>query len=370
MSKIRTSSDPATLAPPPREDAARHAAFLVVPRFNMMTMMTMIEVMRIANYLSPAPLYSWEVLSFDGAEITASNGFSVATKLPDDRIRRGEALFVLGSWNAENYKNSHTLAWIRRQARGGVRICSVELGCYLLARAGLLSGKRATTHWSWMSGFEEQFDEVTVTEQLFTIDGQMMSCAGGLAGVDLMLRLVGDEHGERLAGEIADQMLYHPIRPATAPQRRTMGRGMETLVPMVREAITLIEKNIAEPLTVPEIADELGVSQRQLERQFKANIGCTVVQFGLLLRLQHARVLLISTGLSVREIATASGFNTLSHFAFSFGKCFGRRPSDYRQAWPEKDATPSWPGTLSKFLEALENRGTAKPMQILRKTSG
>ncbi|MGB3179172.1 MAG: GlxA family transcriptional regulator [Albidovulum sp.] len=370
MSKNRTSEVQAALRTARPEHAPERASFLIVPRFNMATMITMIEVMRIANYLSPSPLYSWEILSFDGGDIAASNGISVGAALPDDHNRRGETVFVLGSWNAETYKNTQTISWLRRQARAGVRMCSVELGCYLLARAGLMAGKQATTHWSWMSGFQEQFDEVLVSEQLFTMDGQIMTCAGGMAGVDLMLKIVGDTHGESLAGEIADQMLHHPIRPAKAPQRRTMGRGMDTLVPMVREAVTLIEKHIAEPMTVPDIAGELGVSQRQLERQFKTNIGCTVVQFGLLLRLQHARVLLISTDLSVREIATASGFNTLSHFAYSFGKCFGRRPSDYRQAWPENDATPSWPGTLSKFLEALENRGSAKPMQIRRKTSG
>ncbi len=366
--RIRPSGSIAALQKPAVPPAP--VIFLVVPRFNMTTMMTMIDVLRIANYLSPSPLYKWDVVSFDGAEITASNGFAVPAKAPGDQIRRDEMVFVLGSWNAENYKKTKTLAWIRRQARGGARLCSVELGCYLIARAGLLSGNRATTHWSWMSGFEEQFGDVSVVEQLYTIDGHIMTCSGGLAGVDLMLRIVGDAHGERLAGEIADQMLYYPIRPGTAPQRRTMGQGMEKLAPMIREAITLIEKSVTEPLTVPKIAEELGMSQRQLERQFKANIGCTVVQFGLLLRLQKARVLLISTDLAVREIATASGFNTLSHFAYSFGKCFGRRPSDYRQAWPEKDATPSWPGTLSKFLEAMEIRGTAKPMQVLRKTSG
>jgi AraC family carnitine catabolism transcriptional activator len=370
MSKNRTFP----LDPLPPADQApavlTRVAFLVVPRFNMTTMMTMIEVMRIANYLSPTPLYQWEVMSFDGEQITASNGFSVPARKPDEHVHRNDMLFVMGSWNAETYRNPQTLAWIRRQARGGRRVCSVELGCYLVARAGLLAGKRATTHWSWMSGFGEKFDEVSVSEQLFTIDGQIMTCSGGLAGVDLMLRLVGDAHGERLAGEIADQMLYHPIRPGTAPQRRTIGRSMEALAPMVREAITLIERNIAEPMTVPAIAAELGVSQRQLERQFKANIGCTVVQFGLLLRLQHARVLLLATDLSVREIATASGFNTLSHFAYSFGKCFGRRPSDYRQAWPEQDATPSWPGTLSRFLETLEARANAKPGTALGRTGG
>ena len=97
----------------------------------------------------------------------------------------------------------------------------------------------------------------------------------------------------------------------------------------------------------------LDISQRQLERQFKKHVGCTVVQFGLLRRLQNARVLLISTNLGVREIAIASGFNTLSHFSYSFSKFFGRRPSEYREAWPPNETAPNWPGTLSDFLGSL-----------------
>ena len=191
-----------------------------------------------------------------------------------------------------------------------------------------------------------------------------MTCAGGLAGVDLMLRLIEELKGSSFSGEIADQMLHHPIRHATSPQRSTMGRSTETMLPLVREAMTLIENNIEEPLTVPEIADLLDVSQRQLERQFKKHVGCTVVQFGLLRRLQNARLLLISTQLSIRQIATASGFNTLSHFAYSFGKFFGRRPSDYREAWPENEPAPSWPGSLSDFLNTLN--GAAAKDQVDR----
>ena len=111
---------------------------------------------------------------------------------------------------------------------------------------------------------------------------------------------------------------------------------------------------------MPEIARQVGLSQRQLERQFNKSVGCSIVQFGLLLRLQHARVLLISTDLGVREIATASGFNSLSHFAQAFKKYFGRRPSANRQAWPEQDAAPHWPGTLRGFLETLNAQHKAK----------
>lgn len=366
MSKNPTGTAPTADLPKPR--AAEPAPgltrvnFLIVPRFNMATLITMIEPLRIANYLASHTLCQWEILSMDGAEITASNGFSIAAHPVGDRNRRGEILFVMASWGAETYANRELFSWVRRQAREGVRICSVELGCYLVAKAGLLSGRKAATHWSWAPGFQEQFSDITMVEQLFTLEDPVLTCAGGLAGVDLMLRLISDAYGEGMAGEVADQMLYHPIRPATTPQRRTLGKGIDTLAPVVRQAITLIERNISEPLTVPEIARALGASQRQLERQFHRSVGCTVVQFGTLVRLQHARVLLISTKLSVRDIATASGFNTLSHFAFAFRKCFGRRPSDYRQAWPMEDSMPSWPGTLAAFLATLQHKEKLKPV--------
>jgi transcriptional regulator GlxA family with amidase domain len=365
MAKNRTSPDPSAEAPPPRLAVAggtpARMSFLIVPRFNMATLITLIEPLRIANYLAPAPLYQWEILSMDGPEVIASNGLCVAASAVAERNRRGDTIFVLASWGAEHYANRDLFSWIRKQARDGARICSVELGCYLVARAGLLARRRVATHWSWAPGFQEQFPDIRIVEHLFTLDEPVLTCAGGVAGVDLMLRLIADAHGEGMAGEVADQMLHHPIRPGTAPQRRTLGQGMEQMAPVVRQAIALIERNISEPLTVPEIAAALGASQRQLERQFNRSVGCTVVQFGTLVRLQHARVLLISTSLSVREIATAAGFNTLSHFAFAFRKCFGRRPSDYRQAWPTEDSTPSWPGTLAAFLDTLQSRRKTKP---------
>ncbi len=338
---------------PKMDRAATHMVFIVVPRFNMATLVTMIETMRIANYLAPGPMFSWEIASFDGAKVPASNGMTTTVEIVDDDMQSADFIFVLGSWGTEHYNNRHLIAWLRKRARAGERICGVELGCYIVARAGLLDGKPATTHWSWLSGFRESFDRVDVQECLFTIDGKVLTCSGGLAGVDLMLRLIEGISGSGFSGEIADQMLHHPIRSAASPQRSTMGRSTETMLPLVREAMTLIEQNIEEPLKVPEIAGLLDVSQRQLERQFKKHVGCTLVQFGLLRRLQNARLLLISTDLSVRQIATASGFNTLSHFAFSFGKFFGRRPSEYREAWPANEPAPSWPGSLSDFLDTL-----------------
>lgn len=357
MSKNRIQAGPtphlrAPVTPPTR------VSFVIVPRFNMATLITMIEPLRVANYLAPEPLYQWEILSPDGPEIPASNGLSITAQPPDDRNRRGELIFALASWSAEDYANRDLFAWLRRQSRDGARLCAVELGCYLLARAGLLADRPVATHWSWAPGFQERYPEIPLVEQLFTLDDNILTCAGGMAGVDLMLRLIADQHGEGLAGEVADQIIHQKVRTATAPQRRTLGQGTDHFSPVLQQAIALIEANIADPLPVPAIADALGLSQRQLERIFHKGLGCSVVQFSTLVRLQHARVLLIATTLTVREIATATGFNALSHFASAFRKCFARRPSDYRQGWAPTESTPSWPGTLTGYLETLRERTT------------
>ena len=345
-----------SISNPHHENAPIRAAFVLLPRFNMMTLTGLIEPMRIANYLSPAPQFQWQFVSPEPGKVTASNGMSHdCDPFYDDPAEAG-IIFVLGSWGSEHYVDQALINWVRRMNRRGVPLCAVELGCYILARAGLLDGRQATTHWSWAPGFQEQFPDILLDEQLYTVDRDIMTCAGGTAGLDFMLRFVAEHRGQRLAAEVADQMLHHPVRPADGPQRQAFGRSSDSLSAEVRTAIRLIEGHIAEPLPVPEIAARVGVSQRQLERYFKASMGCTVVQFGQLLRLQHARVLLIATQLGIHEIAVASGFNTLSHFAHAFKKCFGRRPSEYREAWPQQDAAPSWPGTLFNFVDALRER--------------
>jgi AraC family carnitine catabolism transcriptional activator len=359
MARNRITSGPLPAELPaglPLFPAAASVTFVIVPRFNIATLITMIEPLRVANYLAGRQLYQWEILAADGPDIAASNGFAITARSLDDRNRRGEMVFALASWGAEDYAGRALPAWLRRQARDGARLCAVELGCYLLAKAGLLSDGPVATHWSWAPGFRERYPDIDLVEQLYTLDGPVMTCAGGMAGADLILRMIADTHGPGLAGEVADQMLHHPIRPPEAPQRRTASDGPDPFSPTLREAMALIEANIAEPLSVPDIARRLGLSQRQLERQFRRDLGCSIVQFGTLVRLQHARVLLIATKLSVREIATATGFNALSHFASAFRKCFERRPSDYRQGWAPTEAAPSWPGTLTAYLENLRRR--------------
>ncbi|WP_371225396.1 GlxA family transcriptional regulator [Roseovarius sp. 2305UL8-3] len=333
--------------------AARIVAILL-PRFNMMSLISLMEPVRIANYLSSGTLYDTVTCAAEPGEVTASNGTSVMCEGLPEKLGPDDLVLLIGSWGAEHHNDPKLLSWLRRADRQGIRQCAVEMAPYVFARAGLLAKRQATVHWAYLPGFQELFPDILGTEQLFTIDGRVMTCAGSTAGLDFMLHLIRQDHGDALVGEISDNILHHPVRDPLAPQRKSLGRGLDELPQSVADAVEVMDQNLSEPVPVPELAKRVGLSQRQLERQFKRAVGCSVVQFGLLLRLQHARVLLISTDLGVREIATASGFNSLSHFAYSFRKCFDRRPREYRQAWPDNKEAPDWPGTLSAYLDTLK----------------
>jgi AraC family carnitine catabolism transcriptional activator len=324
--------------------------FVLLPRFNMMTLTMLMEPLRIANYLAPHKLFEWDFRSAVSGDITASNGLTIrCSGLDEGNVKIPDTVLVCGSWGAEHYNDQRLFRWLRKLARGKTKLIAVELGIYAFAMAGLVTNQRVTTHWSMMAGLAEAFSNLQVTEQLYTVDGTIMTCAGGTAGLDLMLHLVGKQCGEQLAAEVANQVLHHPRRPPEAMQRYATGGKHDDVHPDVRAAMVLLEARIEEPSPVPGICREIGVSQRKLERLFKRDTGCTIVQYSKLLRLQYARVLLSSTRMSIREVSAACGFNSMSYFSQSFIETFGKKPSDYRQAWPENEAAPSWPGTVYSF---------------------
>lgn len=329
-------------------------AFVLIPRFNMLALAATIEPMRVANYFGPQPLYDWEFRSIEGGPVIASNGMSQDSVPLSTPGGPWETIFVCGSWDSERFENPSLFRWLRAMDRRGATLASMDLGAYVLARAGLLGGAQATLHWSFIPGFAERFPTVVLREQLFTIDRKRVTCAGGTAGLDLMLHEISRKHGQQFALAIADQILHNPVRAPETSQRHTLGGRHPELHPKVRAAIALMESNVEEPLGVPEIARRVDVSQRQLERLVRKHMGCSVVQLNKVLRLQYARVLLTNTRMSIREVSAACGFNSMSYFSRSFFRCFQRKPSAYRRAWPDSEPAPKWPGTLLSIVQRAE----------------
>ncbi|MEO1087540.1 MAG: GlxA family transcriptional regulator, partial [Acidobacteriota bacterium] len=282
--------------------------FLLVPDFSMLSFSSAMEPLRAANRMSGRRLYEWRVLSPDGRAIRASSGTLV---LPDAGLlenQRLDRIAVVAGLDAQTFDDKAVFGWLRRQARLGARVGAISTASYVLARAGLLNGSRCTIHWENLHGFMEDFPDLDVTSELFEIDGARFTCSGGTAAIDLMLQLIGLQHGRELATQVAEQFIHERIREAHDKQRMALRTRLGISHPKLIEVVGLMESHLDEPLGREELAREGKLSTRQLERLFRRYMGCTPTRYYLELRLQRARQLLEQTTLPVLDVGLACGF--------------------------------------------------------------
>lgn len=305
--------------------------FLLVPDFSMIAFTSAVEPLRIANRMSGRALYTWSLISKDGAPVTASNGVSVNVELSMARIAEREALpfataILCSGLGAERYRDREVLAWLRRLDRPGVRVGALCTGAHILARAGLLDGCRCTIHWENLAGFREAFPEIEVAADLFEIDRDRLTCSGGTAALDMMLHLIALGHGGELARKVSEQCLLDRIRGAHDHQRMPIGVRFGVHHPKLLRTIEMMEANLEEPLSADELARQVGLSRRQLERLFRNALGRPPARFYLERRLERARHLLYQTELPVIEVALACGFVSASHFSKCYRQMYGKTP--------------------------------------------
>jgi transcriptional regulator GlxA family with amidase domain len=318
-----------TLRPGPSSEP-QAIGFLLVPSFSMMAFVSAIEPLRVANRLGGRPLYRWEIVSRDGAPVAASNGMAlVADRRAGERTHHAK-LVVCAGFEPERHYDRQIAACLQRAARLGSDLGAMDTGSFLLARAGLLDGYRATTHWESLDSFRERFPRVESDPGLFVIDRHRFTCAGGTAALDMMLHLITLQHGHRLAAAVSEQFIHAQIR---APQDR------QRMAPHVRQGVThaglgkviaLMEDHLEEPVDSRRLSAAAGLSLRQLERRFRRQFQMTPLRYYLELRLQRARALLQYTDLPILEVAVASGFGSAAHFSRTYRSWAGLAPSRER----------------------------------------
>ncbi len=326
-------------------------AFVLLQKFSMFSLSALLEPLRIATYCSGRNLYDWRFLSADGKDVQASTGVLVQTQPVSMDDHEWDAIIVCGGWNAERYDCAELFSWLQHMGRGGIILGATETGSYILARAGLLQGYSATIHWHCHNAFKERYPLIDLKDALYVIDRKRMTCAGGTAGLDMMLQEIRHRNGRKLALEVAAQLLCSQVRKADTPQKDVQSRQQSSAPPALQKAIEIMEQNIEKPLTIPQISRLLDFSQRKLERLFKKHFSCSAVAFYRTVRLQEARVLLTHTDMSVLDICIACGFASSSYFSKSYTNQFGVHPRDHRTSWPDTEPTPYWPG-ISTFTAA------------------
>jgi transcriptional regulator GlxA family with amidase domain len=315
-------ADPAPFAP-------RAFWFLLGPRFSMIAFASAIEPLRLANRLSGRQLYAWRLISEDGREAACSNGARLLVDGGLEDAPRGAAALVCTGLDPQLAATRPVLSWLRRQARGGVTLGAVCTGAAVLARAGLLEGRRCAIHWENRAAFLEAHPDIPLTARLYEIEGDRLTCAGGAAPADMMLELIQRDHGAELAGLVGDQMIMASVRRGGDGQRLSVPARIGVRHPKLIAIIHRMEENVEEPITPPDLAREAGLSVRQLERLFRRYLDRSPKRYYMELRLERARGLLMQTDMSVINVALACGFTSPSHFSKCYRARYGRTP--YRE---------------------------------------
>jgi transcriptional regulator GlxA family with amidase domain len=278
------------------------------------------------------PGYEVELCTPEPGVVATSGGADVVIHSGLDAIDRADTVIVAGTGAAED-PDPRILDALRAAAKAGKRVASVCTGAFLLAAAGLLDGRHATTYWTYTQQFADTYPTVVIQpDVLFVQDGPFLTSSGYAAGIDLCLHLVRTDYGAAIANQVARLALVAPVRPG--------GQAQFTDTPLPAESGTSLAETRAwamtrldEPLTLTDLARHATVSVRTLTRRFHAETGLSPLKWLLHQRLGRARELLETTTLPVDQVARASGLGTGDSLRQHLLRRVGLTPTDYRAAF-------------------------------------
>ena len=301
--------------------------FMMLPKMTMLAFSAAVEPLRIANQLTGMCLYRWYLLSEDGQPVRCSNAVSILVDGGLTETRPGDTVFVCSGVDGYLAASQKTISWLRDQARHGRVIGGVCTGAFTLARAGLLANRRFTLHWENQPAFEEIFPELPITNQIYCRDGQVITCGGGNAGIDLMVSLIEEDHGTGLATKVAEMCLHGMPRGESNKQRLSIAAELGVRHPKLSAILNDMRAGFAEDLDVEQLAEKHGLSRRQMERLFHDRLNSSPAAKLRDIRVDQAHSLISETDMSMMEIAVACGFQSQAALRKAYRQRFGVVPS-------------------------------------------
>ncbi|WP_430393221.1 GlxA family transcriptional regulator [Actinacidiphila reveromycinica] len=275
------------------------------------------------------PGYEVEMCTPDPGTVATSGGADVVIRSGLDALDRADTVIVAGTGAAE-HPDPRVLGALREAGRAGKRIASICTGAFLLAEAGLLDGRNATTYWAYTRQFAEKYPDVVIQpDVLYVQDDRILTSSGYAAGIDLCLHLVRTDYGAAVANHVSRLALVAPVRPGGQAQFTDTPLPAETGTSLAGTrawAMTRLDR----PLALTDLARHAAVSVRTLSRRFHAETGLSPLQWLLHQRLDRARELLETTTLPVDQVARASGLGTADSLRQHLVRRVGLTPSDYR----------------------------------------
>ena len=308
----------------------RMIGLLVFPDFQILDASGPIAVFEIAARFVPGA-YALRVMARDPGPVASSSGVQMMAG-PLDEAPLDTLLVAGGEGTRGPAICPLTLDWVRGASARSRRTASVCSGAYVLAEAGLLDGRRATTHWQRCPDFARRYPQVRLEpDRIFVRDGDVWSSAGITAGIDLSLALVAEDHGEDLARAVAQQLVVYHRRPGGQSQFSAlleMGGQGGRFAPL----LDWMRERLAESLNVERLADHAAMIPRHFARDFVAETGMTPAKAVERLRLETARERVESSAEPIDQVAAATGFGDPERMRRAFLRAFGQPPQALRRA--------------------------------------
>jgi transcriptional regulator GlxA family with amidase domain len=311
-------------------------ALLALPGVQLLDISGPLDVFAQANIEAGSELYALQVIACKRGPLISSSG----VRLLPDRVagesdERVDTLLVAGAPNAADYAMPPaTQAWLRSMAARARRYGSVCTGAFVLASAGLLKGKRITTHWAAAERLRQAYPAVTVNEDaLYVRDGKLRTSAGVTAGLDLSLSLVEEDLGRDIAMRVASQLVMFFKRPGGQMQFSRSGETRPAGRSVLQEVQRWIVAHPELEHSVPELAERAGLSPRHFARLFHAEVGITPAAWVESARITAARALFESSHAAPKQVAAKCGFRSIDTFRRVFTKYVGVTPAEYRKRY-------------------------------------
>jgi transcriptional regulator GlxA family with amidase domain len=282
---------------------------------------------------APHPAYGVEIVASRAGALTCSSGMRIVAERALRAVSGGiDTLLVAGGiGTAAAVRDAGLVRWVRAMAPRVRRLGSVCSGSFVLAEAGLLDGRRATTHWAWCDTLAKQFPTVTVApDPIFVRDGNVYTSAGVTAGMDLALALVEEDHGRELALEVARQLVMFLRRPGGQSQFSAQLAAQTADREPLRELQAWIVEHPDADLSVPTLARRVAMSPRNFARVFTREVGMTPARFVESVRVEAARRRLEESAHGVDSVAAACGFGTAESMRRAFLRIVRVPPAAYR----------------------------------------
>jgi transcriptional regulator GlxA family with amidase domain len=309
----------------------RTVGILIFPEFQLLDAAGPIAAFELAGRLAP-PGYRLLIFAPAAGPVRSSSGAALtAERLPAEE-RLDTLLVAGGRGTRQAMRDAEVLALVRAAAGGARRIASVCTGAFLLAAAGLLDGRRATTHWRWAASLARQFPAVQVEpDRIFVRDGEVWTSAGISAGIDLALALIADDLGEAMAKRTAQELVVYHRRPGGQSQFSAL-LDLDRADGRFGPVLAWARERLAEPLPVKRLADRAAMSPRHFARRFAAETGTTPAKAVERLRLEAARERVEAGAEPIDRIAAATGFGDPERMRRAFLRAFGQPPQGLRRA--------------------------------------